>query len=96
MPVWIESLELDDGNILHLAERHIDEDEVYDVLREIRLRNHAVRHGGRLYVYGLTSAGRYLVLVLLPLGRGVYRPVTGWQMDEQQRSAYWRAIGREP
>ena len=40
------------------------------------------------YVYGCTQAGRYLLVVLLDMGRGEALPVTARDMTRRERQRY--------
>lgn len=51
------------------------------------------RHG--LYLlYGVTESGRYLLVVLKDLGRGVVRPITARDLDRDEQRLYRGAVGR--
>ncbi len=43
---------------------------------------------GRYVVYGQTTAGRYLMVALSPLGNMVFDPITSREMTEMERRCY--------
>lgn len=51
------------------------------------------RDGGYA-VYGRTDAGRYLLIVLYPRGRGAYALATARDMEGRERRRYQEAKGR--
>ncbi len=53
-----------------------------------RGRNHSYA------VYGSTEAGRYLIVFLYPVGRGVFRLATARDMTRAERHRYQRSKGR--
>lgn len=45
---------------------------------------------GRYVLYGNTSSGQYLKVILLPLGGGAFRPITALRMNEAQKRRFQR------
>lgn len=84
----IDDLEWDDRNEAHIARHQVEPEEVEDVC----YGNHIVRRsrGGRYEVCGQTDGGRYLVVVLEPLGGNRYRPVTARDMGVREQRSYRR------
>lgn len=92
-PLWIEDVEWDNSNESKLFSKGIAYDEANELLYEEEHPNHVIRHDIGLLVYGRTVAGRYLVVVVEYIGRGIYRPVTGWQMSQREMRTYRGARG---
>ncbi len=77
-------LDWDDGNRAHLGRRISDSEfdqcfeNDYYYMRHPKARSMPERYGDRYYVFGVTNAGRQLLLVMQDLGGGWARPITGW------------------
>ena len=72
--VEIASLAWDEANLNHLEERGVDAWEVEEVVQG--LHHDFTRGHDRLFVLGQTDAGRYLTIVMQPMGWGTWRPIT--------------------
>ena len=81
----------------HIARHHLTpeaiEEAVFDdpdrrLFRGPRSERDQTRH--IYYAYGRTEAGRYLLVVLLDLGRGQALPVTARDMTPRERQRYGR------
>lgn len=89
----IEAIEIDDHILEKIESRHgvawqEAEEACYSELRHIR------RGRGGLYkVFSRTEAGRYLLVVLVELGGGVWKVVTAREMTDQEQRLYRRATG---
>lgn len=84
-PFW------DEENERHIAKHNVTEEEVEDVVRDpaSRVFKIAKKLDYRRYiVQGITWPGRYLFVVLDYLGRGIYRPVTARDMDDDEKSSF--------
>jgi uncharacterized DUF497 family protein len=86
MPARIRELIWDDNNIEHIARHNIYPSEVEDVCFE----NPVVQRSGkgRKALYGQTSAGRYLLIILGERGNGIFRPITARDMNDTERRYY--------
>ena len=80
----ISDFEWDDGNELHLSLGHgIEPDEAEEVFARTPLfRKTKYEHYA---AFGPTLAGRLLVIVFELKGRGLARPITGWDMTTAER-----------
>jgi uncharacterized DUF497 family protein len=82
----INSLAWDDENIEHIAQHEIDPVEVEDVCFNQHI---SIKGSNRRYVlYGQSSAGRYIKLILERLHGHVFRPVTAYDMKESEKHNY--------
>ena len=93
MPLRIESLEIDD-HILEKIEskHHISLTEVEEAC--LSDRRHIRRGRQGLYkVFSHTTAGRYILVVLVNLGAGDWKIVTTREMTGSERRLYIRATG---
>jgi uncharacterized protein len=91
----IESLEIDDHILDKIESKHrVSFEEVEEVcLSEER---HIRRSREGLYkVFGQTAAGRYLLIVLVNLGSGRWKIVTGREMTDGERRLYTQVYGRQ-
>ena len=81
-------LRWDKANTEHVARHQVSPEEVGQACR-IQPK---VRRGrcGRYLVLGRTAEGRYLLVVLVYLGRGEARPITVRDMDAKERAIYRR------
>lgn len=90
--MYIELL-WDDEAVEHIARHNVTPIEVEDVVYEpysliVRTRQK------RYMVYGQTDSGRYLKVVIEPLGQGLFYPVTAYEMDDTDRRMYRRRSRR--
>ncbi|MBI2849593.1 MAG: BrnT family toxin [Chloroflexi bacterium] len=89
----IEALEIDDHILDKIESRHgvsFQEAEQACLSEE----RHVRRSKEGLYkLFGRTDAGRYILVVLVNLGEGVWKVVTARQMTDSERRLYNRAAG---
>jgi len=87
--IEIKEFQWDERNERHIMERHnvtkSDAEEVFMGDPYFRIGRDGTR-----YVYGQTSAGRYLFIVYLYLGNGVARVITARDMTDGERKLYLR------
>jgi len=85
--IKIKAFQWDERNDRHITERHnvtkSDAEEVFMGDPYFRIGRDGTR-----YVYGQTSAGRYLFIVYLYLGSGVARVITARDMTDGERKLY--------
>ncbi len=82
------AFEWDDANIEHMLEHNVVPDEVEEAcVNKPHLRKTAE---GRYLVYGVSDEGRYLFIVGVNKGRGVFRTITARDMTEREKSLYKR------
>jgi len=86
MQMKIFSLEWNDGDVAHIADHGINPAEVEDICfnQHISIRGRF----GRYVIYGQSSAGRYIKLILEKLYDHIYRPVTALDMTESEKHNY--------
>jgi len=82
----IISLEWNDDNIEHVALHGINSAEVEDVC----FNSHIAVKGrfGRYILYGQSSAGRFIKLILAKLYDHIFRCVTAYDMIESEKHKY--------
>ena len=86
----IGQLEWDDENIQHIARHNVNPEEVEDVSFGVHLSR---RENDRRYVLsGQTAAGRYLVVVVEEVGKGLFRPITAFEMSESYKRRYRKRL----
>jgi len=78
----------DTGNVEHIL-RH---DVVPDEIEEACMNKPYVRKsvGGQYLIYGVTDSGRYLFIVGLNRGKGIFRTITARDMTEREKSLHKR------
>jgi uncharacterized DUF497 family protein len=70
-----------DGNVQHIAEHDVTQEEVEEVLRNPS--GHLVsRSSGRPIAFGRTSAGRLIYVVYEEIEVGLVYPVTAYEIEE--------------
>lgn len=83
----ISDFEWDEGNALHLELGHgIEPQEVEEVFVNKPLFRRTRQ--GHYAAFGPTSAGRYLTIVIELKGKGIVRPITGWDMKRAEIQYY--------
>ncbi len=88
--VIIAELQWDDENVNHIARHRTDPQEVEDVCFGI----HVIRSEGegRYILSGKTTTGRYLHAVIENIGKGLFRPITAFDMSEKHKRKYRRRL----
>jgi uncharacterized protein len=90
--VIIESLEWDDKNVEHIARHGVNPDEVEDICFGLNLSE---RESGQRYILsGQTDGGRYLNVVVGKIGKGLFRPITAFEMSESYKARYKKRMGK--
>lgn len=85
-------LDWDDNNIEHIARHGVTPQEVEDVCFGFHIY---VREGGQRYVIsGQSASGRYLNVAIERVGKGVFRPITAFEMSENYKRRYKKRLGR--
>jgi len=89
----IESLEIDDHILDKIESKHdISFAEVEEACLSEKRYVRRSREG--LYkLFSQTVAGRYILVVLVNLGRGCWKIVTAREMTDKERRLYNKAIG---
>jgi uncharacterized DUF497 family protein len=80
--------EWDEGNIEHILQHNVVPDEV----EEACVNKPYVRKSTdkRYLVYGITDSGRYIFIVGINKGKGIFRTITARDMTEREKSLYKR------
>jgi hypothetical protein len=90
--VRISEIAWTDADVEHIARHAIAPEEVDEVIASGPLwrRGRQDRQTGQMsvYAFGRTEAGRYLFIVLSPLGLGRARCITAREMDTRMRGSY--------
>ena len=89
----IEALEIDDHILKKIESKHAVSFEEVDeaCLSEAR---HVRRSREGLYkLFSQTTAGRYILVVLVNLGRGFWKIVTAREMTDSEKRLYSKAMG---
>ncbi len=89
--VYIESLEIDDSTLDKIERKHsVRFEEAEDVCFS---EDHQVRKGtsGLYKVFGQSTAGRYLLVVLIDKSEGDWKIVTAREMTETEIRLYKKA-----
>ncbi|HEY4688540.1 MAG TPA: BrnT family toxin [Anaerolineae bacterium] len=85
----IEGLVWDDYRVEHIARHNVRPEEVWEVCEDpLHLAHREGRNRYRLY--GQTTAGRYLFVVLEHSEGTQFRPVTARDMSEGEKRGYRR------
>ncbi len=80
--------EWDEGNIEHILRHNIIPDEVEEAcVNKPYVRKSADR---RYLVYGITDSGRYIFIVGINKGKGIFRTITARDMTEREKYLYKR------
>ena len=87
--MYISRLDWDDYRIEHIAQHHVESDEVWEVCQ---YPLHLARRQGRnrYLVYGQTMNGRYLFVVLEYIEGSVYKPITARDMTDGEKRNFRR------
>ena len=88
----ISELQWDDENVEHIARHNVNPQEVEDVCFGLHISE---REGEQRYILsGKTAAGRYLNVVVERVGKGLFRPVTAFEMSENYKRRYRKRFGK--
>jgi len=91
--LFIESLQIDDHILDKIESKH---NVTFSEVEEACLSDKRhVRKGreGLYKVFSQTTAGRYILVVLVNLGSGSWKVVTAREMGESERQLYKKSIG---
>lgn len=83
-----EIFEWDEGNIEHILGHNV----VLDEIEEVCVNKPYIRRtlNKRYLVYGVTDSGRYLFIVGIDKGKGIFRAITARDMTGREKSLYKR------
>lgn len=85
----ITKLDWDDHRIDHIAQHGVESEEVWEVCEDSL---HLARRQGhnRYRLYGQTSGGRYLFVVLEHIEGTIFKPITARDMTEGEKQKFRR------
>ncbi len=87
----INGLQWDDENVEHIARHGVSPREVEDICFGLHIS--AKSENQRYVLSGQTNEGRYLNVVVEQIGKGLFRPITAFEMSDNHRRKYRRRIG---
>lgn len=70
-----------EGNVAHIAEHDVSQDEVLEVLTAPTAREES-HSSGRPIAFGVTSTGRLIAVVYEVVDEDVFYPVTAYEVGE--------------
>ena len=86
----INELEWEDQNIEHIARHTVNPQEVEDVCFGLHVSEKA---GNERYILsGQTAGGRYLNVVIERVGKGLFRPITAFEMSDDYKRRYRKRL----
>lgn len=87
--VNISELDWDDENTEHITRHSVTPEEVGAACYGVHI---VKKKGGRYILSGQSGEGRYLLVVLEPRGKGRFRPITAFEMDDEQKRRYRKKL----
>lgn len=87
----IDELVWDDDTIEHIVRHGVNPQEIEDIFCNTYACIRAKY--GRYAVYGRTSGGRYIRVIVEHLCRCTYRLRTAWDMNKNEKQKYRKIIG---
>ncbi len=88
----ISELEWDDDNIGHIARHNVNPKEVEDICFGLHISQKESEL--RYILSGQTVAGRYLNVVVERIGKGLFKPITAFEMSENYKRSYRKRLGK--
>jgi len=86
----IGGLYWDDENVEHIARHNVNPEEVEDVCFGIHISR---REGSERYVLsGQSAGGRYLNVVVERVSKGLFRPITAFEMSKNYKRRYKKRL----
>jgi uncharacterized protein len=82
----ISDLQWDDENVEHIARHDVTPEEVEDICFGLNLSEK--ERNSRYILSGQTTRGRYLNIVIEKIGKGIFRPITAFNMSENYKARY--------
>jgi hypothetical protein len=86
--LYIRDFQWDSGNEDHIAEHAVRPEEAEEAC--LRAKAFLRSRLGRYAAYGQTEAGRYLVVIFIPLGQGGIRVISARDMETHERRWFKR------
>ena len=84
----VDELEWDDENIEHIARHNVNPQEVEDVCFGLHISER--ERDQRYILSGQTTGGTYLNVVVERVGKGLFRPITAFEMSDNYKRRYRR------
>ena len=82
----IDDLQWDDKNVEHLAIHSVAPQEAMDICFGFHV---AEKEDGQRYILsGQTEGGRYINVVIEKIGKGLFRPISAFEMSESYKRRY--------
>ena len=88
--VIISELLWDDENIQHIALHSVNPQEVEDVCFGVHIS--AREREQRYILSGQSAGGRYLNVVVERMGKGLFKPITAFEMSESYKRRYRKRL----
>lgn len=86
----ISELQWDDENIEHITRHNVNPQEVEDVCFGVHI---GVREGKERYILsGQSASGKYLNIVIERIGKGLFRPITAFEMSENYKHRFRKRL----
>lgn len=86
----INLLEWDDKNVEHIARHNVSPAKVEDVCFGLHI---SIREGNQIYILsGQSLNGRYLNVVIKRISKGLFRPITAFEMSENYKRQYRKRL----
>lgn len=86
----ISELKWDDENVEHIARHNVNPMEVEDVCFGLHISQ---KEGDKKYILsGQSADGRYLNVVVERIGRGMFRPITAFEMSKNYKHRYKKRL----
>lgn len=89
----VEEWQWDESNIAHLARHRISPRQVVEVaqLDDPRFReDHDEEHPATFHMIGMDATGKMLLICLLEVNDGVWRAITGWEVNGEDDLEWYR------
>jgi len=86
----IEGLDWDDENIEHIARHNVNPEEAEDVCFGAHISEKTA--GQRYILSGQSTDGRYLNVVVERVRKGLFRPITAFEMSENYKRSYRKRL----
>lgn len=86
----IAELHWDDENIEHIARHNVNPQEVEEVCFGVHIIGK--EKGQRYILSGQSAAGKFLNVVIEQVGKGIFRPITAFEMSENYKKRYRRKL----
>lgn len=88
----IAELIWDDSNVGHIARHKVTPHEVEDICFSPHISVKSEHH--KYVLSGQTQIGRYLNVVIERVDKGIFRPITAFEMSENYKRAYRKRMGK--